>query len=39
VLRSEIRKQLEMYFPHAEYHDASYAEYGYGATEVIIRQR
>lgn len=39
VLRSEIRKQLDMYFPHAVYHDASYAEYGYGATEVIIRQR
>lgn len=36
VLRSEIRKHLKMYYPHARFHDGSYAEYGYGATEVRL---
>ncbi|MFM1932327.1 MAG: hypothetical protein RL226_1630, partial [Bacteroidota bacterium] len=39
VLRTELRKQLEMYYPNAVYYDASYAEYGYGATEVILKGR
>lgn len=37
VLRAEIRKHLELYYPKAEYFDASYADYGYGATEVRLR--
>ncbi|MES2627559.1 MAG: Smr/MutS family protein [Bacteroidota bacterium] len=38
VLRAEIRKLLE-YYPNVIVQDASYKEYGYGATEVVIRQR
>lgn len=38
VLRAEIRQLLEFY-PNVDFHDASYQLYGYGATEVIIRQR
>ena len=37
VLRAEIRKMLHQYYPHCEFMDASYAVYGYGATEVRIR--
>jgi len=37
VLRAEIRKMLYQYYPHCEFLDASYAEYGYGATEVRIK--
>ena len=37
VLRNEIRKAIEEYYPNCECHDASYQDYGYGATEVIIR--
>ena len=37
VLRNEIRKALSEYYPNCTFHDASYQEYGYGATEVIIR--
>lgn len=37
VLRSEIRRILE-YYPNVIVQDASYKEYGYGATEVLIRQ-
>jgi DNA-nicking Smr family endonuclease len=37
VLRAEIRKMLHQYYPHCEFLDASYANYGYGATEVRIR--
>lgn len=36
VLRQEIRRILKEYYPHCEYFDASYATYGYGATEVRI---
>ncbi|MFM7813088.1 MAG: Smr/MutS family protein [Flavobacteriales bacterium] len=39
VLRAEIRKLLTQYYPHCEYLDAPYTEYGYGATEVIIHRR
>lgn len=37
VLRAEIR-QLLSYYPNVIFQDASYKEYGYGATEVIIKQ-
>ncbi|MEN9347740.1 MAG: Smr/MutS family protein [Flavobacteriales bacterium] len=37
VLRAELRKLLNDYYPHCEFHDAPYSEYGYGATEVRIR--
>jgi DNA-nicking Smr family endonuclease len=37
VLRAEIRKHLELYYPYAQYLDARYEEYGYGATEVRLR--
>ena len=36
VLRGEIRKLIEMYYPKASFHDADFREYGYGATEVRI---
>jgi hypothetical protein len=40
VLRAEIRKLLNQYYPHCEFLDAPYHIYGYGATEVRIhRQR
>lgn len=38
VLRAEIRKHLEMYYPDVTYLDASYQEYGHGATEVRLRR-
>ena len=37
VLRTEIRKHLDMYFPDVTYLDARYEEYGYGATEVRLK--
>ena len=37
VLKAEIRKELYDHFPEYDYHDASYKEYGYGATEVVLR--
>lgn len=37
ILRQEIRKQLKMYYPNAEFFDADFREYGYGATEVRLR--
>ncbi len=36
VLRDQIRKLIEMYYPRASFHDADYREYGYGATEVRL---
>ncbi|MFY8137263.1 MAG: Smr/MutS family protein [Flavobacteriales bacterium] len=36
VLRQEIRKILNDYYPHCEFMDAPYHTYGYGATEVRI---
>ena len=36
VLKAEIRKVLDGY-SNLEYHDASYAKYGFGATEVRIK--
>ena len=37
VLRAEIRKLLNSYYPNATFMDAPYSEYGYGATEVRLR--
>lgn len=36
VLRAEIRRLLNQYYPHCEFLDAPYHTYGYGATEVRI---
>lgn len=36
VLRQEIRKVINDYYPHCEFMDAPYHTYGYGATEVRI---
>ena len=36
VLRHEIRKELDIYYPYFEYFDASYDEFGYGATEIRL---
>ncbi|MDZ4751630.1 MAG: Smr/MutS family protein [Flavobacteriales bacterium] len=36
VLRAEIRKMLNSYYPNATFMDAPYNEYGYGATEVRL---
>jgi hypothetical protein len=36
VLRAEIRKVINQYYPNASFHDASYSEYGHGATEVRL---
>lgn len=37
-LRYELRKALENKYSDLQYQDASFAEYGYGATMVIIRK-
>ncbi|MDZ4822309.1 MAG: Smr/MutS family protein [Flavobacteriales bacterium] len=37
VLRAEIRKLITQYYPNASFMDASYTQYGYGATEVRLR--
>jgi len=37
VLRDEIRAELRAYFHHYEYLDASYAKYGAGGTEVLLK--
>ena len=37
VLRSEIRKRLDEVYTGLEYFDASFREYGFGATEVRFR--
>lgn len=36
VLRHEIRKELDIYHPNFEFQDASYDEFGYGATEIRL---
>ena len=36
VLRHEIRKELDIYHPSFEFQDASYDEFGYGATEIRL---
>ena len=37
VLRQEIRNDLNQYHSHLEYYDASYQEFGYGATEIRLK--
>ena len=32
----QIRKVLDIYHPNFEFQDASYEEFGYGATEIRI---
>lgn len=36
VLRQTLIKELKHHFPHCRYQDASFREYGYGATMVTI---
>lgn len=38
VLKQEIAKLLKSKFPKYQFHDASFKEYGYGATMVILRK-
>lgn len=37
-LKYEIRKTLDSKYPHLKYQDASFKEYGYGATMVMIKK-
>ena len=37
VLRAEIEKLLRRQYPHCQYFDASFQQYGFGATQVIIK--
>jgi hypothetical protein len=37
-LRYELRKTLDTKYPDIQYQDASFAEYGYGATMVILKK-
>jgi hypothetical protein len=37
-LRYELRKTLESKYNHLQFHDASFAEYGYGATMVVLKK-
>jgi dsDNA-specific endonuclease/ATPase MutS2 len=37
VLKSAIRKELMEHYYQYEFHDASYSDYGYGATEINLR--
>ena len=36
-LKYELRKKLDNKYPDLKYHDASFREYGYGATMVLIK--
>ncbi len=38
VLKQEIAKLLKSKFPRYQFHDASFQEYGYGATMVMLRK-
>lgn len=38
VLKQEVSKLLKKRFPKYAYHDASFKEYGFGATMVILRK-
>jgi len=38
VLKQEIAKLLKSKFPRYQFHDASFREYGYGATMVILKK-
>ncbi len=37
VLRAEIEKQIKQKYKHCRYHDASFQQYGFGATQIIIK--
>ncbi|MFP4619823.1 MAG: DUF2027 domain-containing protein, partial [Bacteroidales bacterium] len=37
-LRYELRKYLDRHYPNLDYQDASFKEYGYGATLVFLRK-
>lgn len=37
ILKAAITSQLQKDFPTCDYHDASFAQYGFGATMVIIK--
>lgn len=37
VLRNEIREELKEMHPNFEFYDASYHDYGQGATEVLLK--
>jgi hypothetical protein len=37
-LKFEIRKALDTKYPHLKYQDASFKEYGYGATMVLLKK-
>jgi dsDNA-specific endonuclease/ATPase MutS2 len=37
VLKSCIRKEMYENYPQYDFHDASYRDYGYGATEINLR--
>ena len=39
ILKLEIAKLLKAKFPKYSFHDASFQEYGYGATMVILRNK
>ncbi|MFP5470490.1 MAG: Smr/MutS family protein [Bacteroidia bacterium] len=39
VLKQEIRKELKEFYPHFDFFDASYQEYGYGATEIELKYK
>lgn len=38
ILRYELRKTLDLKYPDLQHQDASFAEYGYGATMVILKK-
>ena len=38
TLKMALRKQLDELYSHLQYQDASYKEYGYGATMVILKR-
>jgi dsDNA-specific endonuclease/ATPase MutS2 len=39
VLKQEVAKLLKSKFPKYSFQDASFKEYGYGATMVMLRRR
>lgn len=36
ILKEEIRNTVRIEYPEVNYYDASYKEYGFGATEIVI---
>lgn len=39
VLRQAIMRELKRHYPHCEAQDASFQEYGFGATQIIIHHK